>query len=121
LLLGIVGFGCLGGVGLVYVGVRAGRPSWWIPGIGYALAGWLGFVLVGSSDPEAASSDWGVAILLLAGLAALLHAVVINTSWLQWRARSKPWYAASAAPAVARQVLQDQDLIPVPQQSSHAS
>lgn len=93
LLLPVLGFGCLGGIGLVYVGLRARRPAWWIPGIVYTLAGWFGFALVGVSGRESAASNWGVGIWLGVGIAGVLHAALINTTWLRWRAGHRPWYA----------------------------
>ncbi|WP_146017516.1 helix-hairpin-helix domain-containing protein [Verrucosispora sp. ts21] len=93
LLLPILGFSCLGGFGFLYVGLRARRPAWWIAGIGYLLVGWTVFALIGEADPESALSDWMAGLVLAVWAASILHAFLINSSWLQWRAGHRPWYA----------------------------
>ncbi|MCX4474140.1 helix-hairpin-helix domain-containing protein [Micromonospora sp. NBC_01655] len=95
-LLPILGFSCLGGLGFLYVGIRARRPAWWISGIGYLLAGWGGFIGVGATDKESAASDWSIGVWFAAWVACVVHALVANVSWLQWRAGHRPWYAQPA-------------------------
>lgn len=48
--------------------------------------------MVGVADIDTPVSDWGVGIWLAAWLACILHAVLINDAWLQWRAGYTPWY-----------------------------
>ncbi|MER5332867.1 helix-hairpin-helix domain-containing protein [Micromonospora sp. NPDC002717] len=93
LLLPLFGCSCLGGFGFIYVGLRAGRPAWWIPGIVYTVVGWTAFVVVGETDKEAAASDWAVGALLAVTAAGILHALLVNSAWLRWRAGYRPWYA----------------------------
>ena len=90
LLLPVLGLGCIGGLGLVYVGLRAKRPVWWVPGIVYTVIGWFGFVLVGATDKTSAASNWGVGIWLLIGIGIILHAALINATWLRWQANQQP-------------------------------
>ncbi|MFG3697644.1 helix-hairpin-helix domain-containing protein [Micromonospora sp. NPDC047620] len=97
LLLPLFGCSCLGGFGFIYVGLRAGRPAWWIPGIVYTVVGWTSFVVVGETDKEAAASDWAVGALLAVTAAGILHAALINSAWLRWRAGHRPWYAPQPA------------------------
>ncbi|MER7334894.1 MULTISPECIES: helix-hairpin-helix domain-containing protein [unclassified Micromonospora] len=97
LLLPLLGCSCLGGLGFIYVGLRARRAAWWIPGIVYTLVGWTAFVLVGESDKESAVSDWAVGALLAVTAAGILHALLINSAWLRWRAGHRPWYAPQQA------------------------
>ena len=75
------------------MGLRARRPAWWIAGIGYLLVGWTAFALVGEADSESALSDWMAGLVLAVWAASIVHACLINSSWLQWRAGHRPWYA----------------------------
>lgn len=97
LLLPILGFSCLGGLGFIYVGVRARRPAWWLSGIGYLIAGWVGFVVAGSTDQESAVSDWFLGVFMASWLAGIVHACLINSAWLRWRAGYRPWWYAAPA------------------------
>ncbi|WP_229399557.1 ComEA family DNA-binding protein [Micromonospora okii] len=103
MLLPILGFSCLGGFGFLYVGVRARRPAWWLSGVGYLIAGWAGFLGVGSTGKESTASDWFFGVWFAAWVAGVVHAFVINGPWLRWRAGYRPWYAhpAPGRPAAA--------------------
>jgi hypothetical protein len=96
MLLPILGFSCLGGFGFLYVGLRARRPGWWLSGVGYLIASWVGFVGVGSTDKESTASDWFLGVWFAAWVASVVHAFVVNGPWLQWRAGYRPWYAHPA-------------------------
>ncbi|GIJ29754.1 hypothetical protein Vqi01_49160 [Micromonospora qiuiae] len=98
LLLPVLGMSCLGGLGFLYVGLRARRPAWWIAGIGYLLVGWTAFILAGESDPDAPLGDWMAGLVLVVWLTSIVHAAMINSSWLRWRAGYRPWYAQQPAP-----------------------
>jgi hypothetical protein len=93
LLFPILGFGCLNGIGFIYVGLRTRRPAWWVAGIVYLLAGWAFFILVGTSDPESNASDWFVGGFMAVWIGSLVHACLINSAWLQWRSGYVPWHA----------------------------
>ncbi|MET8832771.1 helix-hairpin-helix domain-containing protein [Micromonospora sp. NPDC004540] len=98
LLLPILGCSCLGGAGLIYVGLRARRAAWWIPGIVYMLVGWAAFAVTGESDQQSALSSVATAVVLASWIANILHACLINPAWLRWRASHTPWYAQPTAP-----------------------
>ncbi|WP_238007352.1 helix-hairpin-helix domain-containing protein [Dactylosporangium sp. AC04546] len=94
LLFALLGVGCLSGVGFLYIGFRARRPSWWVPGLVYMALAWAGFVTVGALPIEHVLTDIGLAVYLLSWLASIVHAGLINSAWLRWRANYVPWYAA---------------------------
>ncbi len=98
LLLPILGMGCLSGAGFLYIGSRARRPAWWIPGIAYMLVAWSSFLVVGGTDQENPASDWAIGLWFAIWAASVVHACLINSSWLQWRAHYVPWFAEPAAP-----------------------
>jgi hypothetical protein len=81
----VLGGGCLSGLPLIVLGLRARRLSWWIAGALYTVAAWVGFVMVGEAELDTPASDWGVGIWLASWLAIILHSVLINDAWLQWR------------------------------------
>lgn len=86
-------FGCLSAAGFLYVGIRARRPAWWLAGIGYSLAA-ITLGSVGPALPEDSPASGACALGLLAlWIASIVHALVINTSWLRWRAMYVPWHA----------------------------
>ncbi len=88
----IFGLGCLGGVGLIYVGVQAGRKPWWIAGIGYVVVASAAFALVGESPEATPALDFYTGLYLAAWLACIVHACLINSQWLRWKATHVPWY-----------------------------
>ncbi|MET7392448.1 helix-hairpin-helix domain-containing protein [Dactylosporangium sp. NPDC005572] len=93
LLWAILGLGCLSGVGFLYIGFRARRPSWWVPGLVYTALAWAGFLVIGTLPTDHVLSDVGVAVYLLTWLASIVHAGLVNSAWLRWRAHYVPWYA----------------------------
>ncbi|SBT52550.1 ComEA family DNA-binding protein [Micromonospora auratinigra] len=102
LLLPLLGCSCLGGAGLLYVGLRARRPAWWIPGAAYLVLGWAGFLLVdGKTGTTSTRDNIGVSLFLAATFACLLHSVLVNPGWLRWRAGWRPWYQQPAGAGLA--------------------
>ncbi|MEU2661970.1 helix-hairpin-helix domain-containing protein [Micromonospora sp. NPDC007220] len=101
LLLPVLGCSCLGGLGFIYVGLRAQRAAWWLPGIFYTVVGSAAFLVVGESDQESALSDWAVGVLLAVWIASILHAALINPAWLRWLTDRRARFAATAWPGGA--------------------
>lgn len=98
LLLPILGFTCFSGFGFLYIGLRAKRPAWWIPGILYLVVGWTAFVILGSLEPRTIAANTGAAVVLALWAGGILHACLINPSWLRWRAAQIPWHDQSGTP-----------------------
>ncbi|MFG1887539.1 helix-hairpin-helix domain-containing protein [Micromonospora sp. NPDC049051] len=99
LLLPVLGCSCLGGFGFIYVGLRAGRAAWWVPGIVYSVLGWTTFIIVGETDKESTVSDWAVGALLAVWIAGIMHASLINSAWLRWLADRQARTAAARSGA----------------------
>ncbi|GAA0460112.1 hypothetical protein Ade02nite_14300 [Paractinoplanes deccanensis] len=124
----ILSFGCLAGAGFLYVGLRARRASWWIPGIVYSVVAFAFFAIGGEAEKDSALQNVAYAVLIAAWAASVVHALVINVSWLRWRATYKPWYAQqpspppppSFAPPAVPLPPQVQPLVP-PQQQFYAA
>ncbi|MGB2567621.1 ComEA family DNA-binding protein [Micromonospora citrea] len=91
LLLPIVGCGCVGGFGFLYVGLRARRPAWWIAGIGYAVLGWTALFLA-DGDKDSVRGDISASLALATWVACVVHGLLINPAWLRWQAGYRPWY-----------------------------
>ncbi|MGI5237320.1 ComEA family DNA-binding protein [Dactylosporangium sp. CA-139066] len=104
-LITVFGVGCLSGAGFLYVGLRAKRPAWWIPGIVYFVLTWAGVYGIahyphGSTGLETVGmAYYGV------WFASIVHALIINPAWLRWLAASRPRRApvALAPPPVFQQ------------------
>lgn len=80
-------FGLGTGPSFLYVGLRAQRKRWWIPGIVYLALIVVVFVLAEvSTDIEDAYSDWSAGLLIAVWLGGILHASLINGPWLRWLA-----------------------------------
>lgn len=99
LLIALAGFGCLTGMAFLYVGIRARRPLWWGAGIAYLAVGLASFVVVGTTEQTSLASDIAVGVFLAVWLGGFVHALLINSSWLRWRAGYVPWWAGQPLPA----------------------
>ncbi|MBT8227555.1 MAG: hypothetical protein HKP61_08775 [Dactylosporangium sp.] len=99
LLLPLLGCGCLGGLGFLYVGLRARRPSWWVPGLGYLAIAIAAVVFIDDPDqPSTALGDWTLGLGFVGWIVGILHAALINASWLRWLANRSPSYAQTISP-----------------------
>jgi Helix-hairpin-helix motif len=85
-------FGCLGAAGFLYVGIRAKRPAWWIPGIVYSVITFACLVFGGGAPKDSVAQNVAFTLLIGLWLASVIHALVINPEWLRWRATYQPWY-----------------------------
>jgi hypothetical protein len=87
----IFGLGCLGGAGFLYVGIRARRPGWWIAGLVYLAVVSASFPLIDDPDENTVTGNAAVGAILVAWAASIVHALLINPSWLRWQAgRTRP-------------------------------
>jgi hypothetical protein len=84
--------GCLGAAGFLYVGIRAKRPAWWIPGIVYSVITFACFAIGGEAVKDSVAQNVAYMILFGVWIASVIHALVINAAWLRWRATYRPWY-----------------------------
>ncbi|MBB4754044.1 ComEA family DNA-binding protein [Actinoplanes lobatus] len=98
MLLPILSFGCLSGAGFLYVGVRARRHAWSIAGVVYSVIANAAFFTGPTLPKDSVASDLAVVALLIVWMISVVHALVINSAWLQWRAGHQPWYAQQVAP-----------------------
>jgi len=95
----ILCFGIMTGAGFLYIGLRAKRPAWWIPGIAYLVAGVGCFVAFGASQPESLLQDLTLGSLLVVWVGGVIHAGLINRDWLRWRTyHDSPWYGQAPPP-----------------------
>ncbi|WP_250036053.1 ComEA family DNA-binding protein [Paractinoplanes maris] len=97
----ILSFGCLAAAGFLYVGIRARKPSWWIPGVAYSVVAWVFFILGGEAADGSTMEDVSYGVFFALWAASVVHALIINPSWLRWRAGHRPWYSQPPAPPVA--------------------
>ncbi|MGH3908990.1 MAG: ComEA family DNA-binding protein [Pseudonocardiaceae bacterium] len=92
----ILSLGMLTWASFLYIGVKARRPDWLIAGVIYAIA--MGVLFYFSEPPPPAgtpggSADWVGGGIFALWAAGIVHALLSNKSWLQWRARNTiPWY-----------------------------
>jgi hypothetical protein len=93
--------GLLTSVGFVIVGARAHRPAWWGPGVGYFLLTVLVIALSAASAEGSVGKTVSGALLLVTWLAGIVHAFLINRSWLRWRAEHNDEIVNRYAPRLA--------------------
>ena len=114
-------FGCLSAVGFAYVGVRARTPAWWIAGLAYTVLATTCFFLGPELPEDSVASDVTFLVLMVVWITSIVHALVINGTWLRWRAGYVPWHAQPVgwpAPAASGGPLPAplQGLVPEPEQ-----
>jgi len=88
---------CFGGLGLVYVGIRAGRPGWWASGTVYTVLTSVAFFGVAESDPDSNLSLALVFVLIASWVVTIAHSCLVNASWLRWRA-AREWARPRTGP-----------------------
>ncbi|MET7419622.1 helix-hairpin-helix domain-containing protein [Dactylosporangium sp. NPDC005555] len=95
LLVPLLTLGCLSGAGLIVVGIRARRVDWWLPGVGYVVAGCSASFL--SQGTAVGGAFFGLYWALW--VLACVHSLLVNPAWLRWRAEQ--FRLATTAPAEA--------------------
>ncbi|WP_433608965.1 helix-hairpin-helix domain-containing protein [Dactylosporangium sp. CA-139114] len=96
-LLVVLGLGCLSGTGFLYIGITARRPAWWGIGVAYLLLPWSALVAINRLDKDSELSTALAVAYFALWFASILHALILNGSWLRWRAANRPWFEASQA------------------------
>lgn len=86
LLAPLLSCGCASVAGFLYVGLRAGRPAWWIAGICYSVVANVSLFWSDSLPKESNAATVGALIWVLAWVVSVAHAVAINSAWLRWLA-----------------------------------
>jgi hypothetical protein len=83
----LLGMCVLNGVGFIYIGLRSRRPTWWIPGIVYLLAGpaLILYSAVGTPDTGARVWIWGTMAWLAVWAVSFVHLFLV-AAWLGSRA-----------------------------------
>jgi hypothetical protein len=99
LLLPVGGLGCVGGLGFLYVGVRARRASWWLAGVIYLVLGLSAFVIVGIAGKGTAVASAAAGVWFALWLVSIVHACIVNVGWLRWLVINTPPAGASAMAA----------------------
>ncbi|MET7399537.1 helix-hairpin-helix domain-containing protein [Dactylosporangium sp. NPDC005572] len=93
----VLGLGCLSGLGLLVIGLRARRPAWWASGLGYLLATWAVFIVF-ERTREDASAGYTAVLFFLLWLASIVHSLAVNPGWLRWVASRQPVRPLSPPP-----------------------
>lgn len=99
LIVPIIGFGCVSGAPLIVLGALARRKSWWISGVVYTVVSTSAFAVFTVSTETTSTeettytawSDISIIVLMVSWLACIVHSIVVNVLWLQWRAGYAPW------------------------------
>ncbi|MEU7875025.1 helix-hairpin-helix domain-containing protein [Dactylosporangium sp. NPDC049140] len=94
-LLVVLGVGCLGGTGFLYIGITARRPAWWGLGIAYLVLPWAGLVAINRLGEDSQVSTAIAVAYFALWFASIVHALILNGSWLRWRAANRPWFEES--------------------------
>lgn len=104
----IIGFGIATAPAFLYVGLRTKQPRWYIPGVTYGLIATAGFVIVGVTETDSTASNWGAAVLFAGWIPGIIHAAIINRSWLTWLAQDRQaWYVSAYAGTTTATVTAD--------------
>ncbi len=96
LLIPLLTLGFFSGAGLIVIGIRARRWTWWLPGAGYILAICI---------PGVISGDAGFRVYLGVWCVAVAHCLTVNADWLRWRAAQERYQNSAPAEAVDRQSM----------------
>lgn len=97
----VIGLGMMTGFAFAYIGLRAHKTQWLICGVAYFLVASVVLFSVGTEpdDGPFTIADGSLVGLWLVGM---VHAALVNRTWLTQLARTKlrPWYESEAPPAV---------------------
>lgn len=87
----MLGFGFWTWLSFLYIGVRARRRNWLLIAAAYFAILVGGCILAGISNSPWDTTATGFWFLALWG-GGTVHALLVNRSWLRWRAHRTPWY-----------------------------
>ncbi|WP_433078651.1 helix-hairpin-helix domain-containing protein [Dactylosporangium sp. CA-052675] len=93
-LLVVLGLGCLSGTGFLYIGITARRPAWWGIGVAYLVLPWSALVAINRLGEDSQLSTALAVAYFALWFAGIVHALILNGSWLRWRAANRPWFEA---------------------------
>ncbi|GAA3192679.1 hypothetical protein GCM10010532_009400 [Dactylosporangium siamense] len=97
LLIPLLTLGTFSGAGLIVIGIRARRWTWWLPGTGYVVA----LCVIGAIGSQSGDGAGAVFRLYFAVWAVgIAHCVAINSDWLRWRAEQERYQNSAPAEAV---------------------
>jgi DNA-binding SARP family transcriptional activator len=91
LLPALLGFGFWTWLSFLYIGIRARRRNWLLIAVAYAVLLIVACILLDMTHPQWVSTLGGLSLLSLWG-GGVVHAVLVNRSWLRWRSDRTPWY-----------------------------
>ncbi|MEV6924264.1 helix-hairpin-helix domain-containing protein [Dactylosporangium sp. NPDC051485] len=91
-LLVVLGLGCLGGSGYLYIGITARKPAWWGLGVVYLVLPWAGLVAINRLGQDSSVSTAIAVGYFVLWFESIVHALFLNGSWLRWRAANRPWF-----------------------------
>lgn len=100
-LLVILGLGCVGSAGFFYIGITARKPAWWGVGIVYLVLPWAALVAINRLGEDAPVTSWIAVGYFVLWFESIIHALVVNGSWLRWRAANRQWFDQPPPPVLA--------------------
>jgi hypothetical protein len=81
-------------VAFLYMGIKARRPAWWGPGLGYLAVTSLAIAISSAQANADNGSTLGGFLTLAVWAGGTLHGFLVNRHWLRWLSEHQtPWYA----------------------------
>jgi hypothetical protein len=96
LLAPIMGCGVLSFIGFLYVALRMRRRKYWMIAAAYIAVTVVAFILIPSGSEGDVTYTLGGMLALGLWAVGIVHGLVVNREYLEWRSTSRPWYASSS-------------------------